>query len=91
MATFGGRYIVKKAGPLAVFAVIFSFFIPPIGFAMAIAGYFRDKKLNERVVGWIVIMVIACIMSTLYIAMLITYAAGGFPQPAEAETYLLLI
>ena len=66
----GFRAVVNK--PLSVFGTIFSFFIPPLGFLLAMIGFSRDKKYGNSYSGWIVLMVISVLMTGALIAIFIT-------------------
>lgn len=66
----GARVVVNK--PLSVFGTIFSFFIPPLGFLLAMIGFKRDKKYGNSYFGWIVLMVISVLMTGVWIAIFIT-------------------
>lgn len=83
------RFMFHVFGPYATFATLFSFVLPPIGFLMAFKGYWRDKHLGERYVGWIVLMVISTFSSlvmTIGLFFLITYSG----ETAIEEIKLLI-
>ena len=64
--------IARRMGAYSVFATIFSFFLPPIGFLMAFFGFWEDRKNNESVVGWTFLMVISVLMTVLYIILFVS-------------------
>ena len=73
----GRRFIFHAYGAYAMFATLFSFVLPPIGFLMAFKGYWRDRQIGERYVGWIVLMVLATYSSlviTIGLIMMIVYS-----------------
>ena len=85
------RLMFHIIGPYTIFSIVFSFFLPPIGFLMAFHGYRVDKIVGERTVGWIILMSISVCMTILFTIMIIFLIIYPYQEQNATTQYYALI
>lgn len=88
---YGGYLLARRLEFYAVITIIFSFFLPPLGFGLAFIRFMENRAMKLSCAGWISLMVISSIMSVLFLAMLIGSCSSGGSFDSESVESLLII